>query len=129
MISVLINSESRYKFDRRRVRETVCEILGKEGIKDGEVSISVVGRRKTREISKKYLGCQEEHEVLSFCLEDPGTSDAFVMPPDGRLRLGDIILSYPDAVKMAREQNKMVDDEVIFLVAHGCEHLLGRHHS
>jgi len=42
--------------------------------------------------------------------------------------LGDIVVSYPQAVKEATEENKLVDDKIVELVLHGLEHLLGNHH-
>ena len=52
----------------------------------------------------------------------------FVAAPDHVLRLGDIIVSFPQAQKDASLDGKSVDDEISFLVAHGTEHLLGIHH-
>jgi len=53
----------------------------------------------------------------------------FVNPPDEILRLGDIIISYPQAVKQAGENNILVDQEIGNLVKHGVLHLLGIHHE
>jgi probable rRNA maturation factor len=52
----------------------------------------------------------------------------FITPPDDILHLGDIVVSYPQAVREAGEENKMVDDVVEFLILHGLNHLLGIHH-
>ena len=53
----------------------------------------------------------------------------FVPPPDGMIRLGDIVVSYPQAVIEAGEDNVLVLDKIIELVLHGLEHLLGNHHE
>ena len=78
-----------------------------------------------------YRHVDSTTDVLSFPLNDPSDSTKyvpFVEPPDGVLQLGDIIVSYPQAVVEAAEENKLVDDQIVFLVLHGLNHLLGIHH-
>ena len=78
-----------------------------------------------RELNKKYRKLDKTTDVLSFGLNE---GDAFVESPDDVLRLGDIVVSYPQAVDEAREENKMVIDQIVLLVLHGLDHLLGKHH-
>lgn len=83
-----------------------------------------------RELAQKYLTSGEIHEVLSFSFEDPVAGEkGFVNPPDGTLRLGDIVLCWPQVLLAAAADGVMVDDEVYLLVAHSVEHLLGKHHE
>jgi len=49
--------------------------------------------------------------------------------PSGVLRLGDIVLSYPQVIKESARDDMMVDDKINELVQHGLLHLLGEHHS
>ena len=105
------------------------EAIGSSGVAEAEVSVSVVGKRKMLELSKRYLKDEKLHDVLSFPFEDPGQGAPFVVPPDGILRLGEIVVCYPAAVAEAEQQNILVNESVLFLVRHGCEHLLGRHHE
>ena len=87
--------------------------------------MSIVGDRRMRELNKKYRKLDKTTDVLSFGLNE---GDAFVESPDDVLRLGDIVVSYPQAVDEAREENKMVIDQIVLLVLHGLDHLLGKHH-
>lgn len=115
--------DSRYKVDRKKIRDVVAKTLADHGVvSQAEVSVVVVGERKMRELHKKYMETDEPTDVLSFPLE--GASF-----PDEILRLGDVVVCYPVAVVQARENNRMVDEEVNFLVEHGCLHLLGIHHE
>lgn len=127
MITVDFSTESRYPVDRETIRAKVVSKMEEAGIKDAKVSVTVVGTRKMRELSKKYLGNQELHEVLSFVYEDPGDDVPFVDPPESPV-LGDVVVCFPEAVRLSGVQNKMVDQEIAYLVGHGCEHLLGKHH-
>lgn len=122
MITVEIIGDSRYKFDRLLIRRTVERVLQEHGVTgEAEVGIAVVGERKMRGLHKKYMQTDEPTDVMSFGLE--GTNY-----PDEILRLGDVVVCYPVAVNQAGEHNRMVDEEIAFLVEHGCLHLLGIHH-
>ena len=122
MISVLITSESRYKFERPKIRQAVTRLLKEKGLDDIEVSISVVGSRKIKQLNRDFREVDVVTDVLSFPLED-------ARGPNGQLRLGDIIICYPVAREQAREENKLVSDKIIELLEHGLKHLLGEHHE
>ena len=51
------------------------------------------------------------------------------MPPDGVLHLGEVIISYPQAVIQAEEHQHSKKREVAILVIHGILHLLGYEHD
>lgn len=123
---VQIFVESRYKINRKRIKSVVESVLGKnEIVTPVEVSIAVVGDRKMRELSKKYKGEDKTHNVLSFSQTDEETSKSF----DDLLRLGDIVISYPEVIREASKEEVFVDDKVDELVEHGLLHLLGLHHE
>jgi probable rRNA maturation factor len=130
MITVLFSIESHYKVNRNRLRASIVQTL--EGVvkRDTEVSVSVVGDRMMRRLNKQYRNLDKTTDVLSFPLSDNDgpTKPVFVDPPDNILRLGDIIISYPQTIKEATEQNKLVDDMMVELALHGLNHLLGIHH-
>lgn len=130
MINVLIHTDTRYPVNRKIIRKAVSDILLKNKVKsDTEVSVAVVGERKMKDLRDKYLKDGEKHEILSFALEDPSYSRDFINSPDKILRLGDIVLCWPQVLEMASKDDILVDDEVYKLISHGVEHLLGRHHE
>jgi len=53
----------------------------------------------------------------------------FIKVPDGKLHLGDIVISYPTALKQAGEHNHPVNREIAILLIHGILHLLGYDHD
>ena len=122
MISVLITSESRYKFERPKIRQAIIRLLKEEKLNDVVVSVAVVGSRKMRQLNQQYRKIDAVTDVLSFSLEE-------ARGPNGQLRLGDIILCYPLVRDQARIENKLVVDKMIELVEHGLKHLLGEHHD
>ncbi len=125
-VSILLYVESRYKVNRKRIRSMVNNTLKVQNVKGPvEVSIAFVGDRKMRELSKKYKGEDKTRNILSFSLNE-GTP--VVMPTD-KLRLGDIVISYPILINEASKEEMLVDDRVDQLVEHGLMHLLGLHHE
>ena len=125
MITVLFQTESHFPVDRKKIKKAIEAALVGQVHRDTEVSVSIVGDRRMRELNKKYRNCDSTTDVLSFGMEDGGE---FIEPPDDVLRLGDIVVSYPQAMDEAREENKLVDDQIVSLVLHGLDHLLGKHH-
>lgn len=125
-INVLLFVESRYKVDRKRIISHVRELLRKQQIHSPvEVSIAIVGNRKMKELNKKYRGKDSTTNVLSFPLSE---GEPTVLPKDV-LRLGDIVLSYPQVIKEAAEDEVFVDDKITELIEHSLQHLLGIHHE
>ena len=126
MIRVLFQTESHFPVSRKKIKEAIVTALTNEVHRDAEVSVSVVGDRQMKSLNKKYRNIDKTTDVLSFVL---GEGKKIIEPPDDVLRLGDIVVSYPQAVDEARSENKMVDDQLVLLVLHGLDHLLGKHHT
>jgi len=122
-----IAADSRYAFDRKRVREALIKTLEEQGMVKGvvKISLSVVGERKIRELEKKYFKEDRVTDVLSFPLQEgePAPEDF-----DG-ISLGDIVVCYPQAKRQALQWNRIMDEEIEFLACHGLLHLLGIHHD
>lgn len=120
---VLLFSESRYLVDRRKIKKTIKDILEKHEVEGPvEISVSIVGRRKTRELNKKFRNQDHPVVVLTFSIMEGKPT---LLPPDGILRLGDIVICYPLAVSNAAKKEIMVDEEINELVEHGLLNLLG----
>lgn len=128
MIKVLINKQSNYPVKVAPIKKKLADFLVKNGIvSEAEVNVAIVGEGKMMEIGKKYLKDKNLHNVLSFV---PGeVKGGFVYPPDGKIRLGEIVVCYPLAVKEAGEENVLIDERVYELIEHGALHLLGIHHE
>lgn len=137
MINIIINSDPRYNINKAGIRTAVSEILKRLHISGRvELGINIVGDRKMHELNRKYRGIDSTTNVLSFALEDSNPASlqhipriGFVAAPDKWLRLGDIVISYPQAFEDAVMDGISVDEEIRDLVSHGLNHLLGIHHS
>ena len=126
-LDLTINSDSRYSFDRKRVKLAMEKLLLEQSGLEGKVkiSLSVVGERKIKELELKYFQRDEITDVLSFP-QDEGE----ILPEDmDGHNLGDVVICYPQAMRQAMQWNKLLDDEMEFLACHGLLHLLGIHHD
>lgn len=132
-ISVLIFVESRYKISRKRIKQVVASVINKNNIAGPlEVSIAIVGDRKMRELSKKYKGEDKTRNILSFSQQEGEaikTPNPDLIGANDVLRLGDIVLSFPEVINDAVRDEMLVDDKVDQLVEHGLMHLLGINHE
>ena len=133
MVNVIIHTDTRYPVNRKVIRRAVLDTFSEYKVAGGnlEVSVAVVGSRKMKDLSSKFLKDGKTHEVLAFAQEEISQSEGrgFVNPPDNILRLGDIVLCWPEVLKEASRQDSMVDDQLYFLTGHATEHLLGKHHE
>lgn len=121
-IKVMLFVESRYKVNRKRLTATVKNLLNEQMVTGPvEVSVAIVGDRKMRDLNKKYRQKDESTNVLSFSLNDDHETEV--------LRLGEIVISYPQVIKEAAQEEVLVDDKIDELVKHGMSHLLGTHHD
>lgn len=136
MISIIVSADPRYKVNKITIRVAVESVLQKHRILGKvELGINIVGDRKMHELNRKYRGIDLRTDILSFALEDPHPANlahigriGFVAAPDKILRLGDIVISHPQAVEDASMDGISVDEEIRNLVEHGVNHLLGIHH-
>ncbi len=97
-----------------------------------ELGLVIVGQERVRQLNLSYLGKDEPTDVLAFSMlpEQPGGDLApFVSPPDGIKHLGEVIISYPQAVIQAEEHQHSAKREVAILIIHGVLHLLGYEHD
>lgn len=125
-IAIPIFVESRYRVNRKRIKKAILKVLTAHEIKGPiEISVAIVGDRKMRALSKKYKGEDKTRNILSFSLSE-GESTYL---PSEILRLGDIVISYPQIIREASEEEVFVDDKIDDLVEHGVLHLLGINHE
>ena len=80
---------------------------------------------KTKKQKQKKKGEDKTRNILSFSQTEGERIEA----PKDVLRLGDIVLSYPQVINDSVRDEMLVDDKVDQLVEHGLMHLLGLHHE
>ena len=128
MHTITIFVESRYKVNRKKIKQAIEEVLLENGIQTPcEVSVAIVGDRKMKFLNETYRKKEGSTNVLSFV-----TAEGEQLPqsvPGMENKLGDIVISYPKVIMEAAEDEVLVDEKVDELVRHSMLHLLGLHHE
>jgi probable rRNA maturation factor len=101
-----------------------------------ELGLVITNQERIKQLNRNYLGKDEPTDVLAFSmLPTPlitGKSEpysSFAQPPDGVLHLGEVIISYPQAVIQSEEQGHSTNREIAILIIHGILHLMGYDHD
>lgn len=114
MINII--SSSRYKINRKLIRKRSDEFLLTKGVNENIIiNLVFVGKNKMKDISNKYKSEDVVLPVLSFLYNQRENEKNF---------LGEIIICYPQAIMLAAQRNKNVDDMLMSLIEHGIKNLL-----
>ena len=112
----------------KRIAQTVLK--AEEVAPPYEVSLVFTDSETVRRLNRDYRGVDEPTDVLAFYMLSQNEVDSsFALPPDGVTRLGEVIISYPQAVEQASEQGHSSERELALLIMHGILHLLGYDHE
>ena len=107
---------------RRLVRRAVRATLAFENLeKSAEVSVTFTDNEGIRAINRAHRDIDAPTDVLSFPL--------FEESADGRVMLGDIVLSLEKCAAQAGEFGHSFKRECAFLTVHSTLHLLGYDHE
>jgi probable rRNA maturation factor len=130
-IGIHVEEEFQGVVDRGWVKKMVRQVLKAEGVAPPyEVSLVFTDSETVQRLNRDYRGVDEPTDVLAFyMLPQKEADDSFALPPDGVTRLGEVIISYPQAVEQAKEQGHSTERELALLVIHGILHLLGYDHE
>ena len=132
-IDVQVFPAFRAKVTAPWVRRVAAEALA-VGDPDGTagVSIAVADDETLRSLNSRFRGFDEVTDVLAFGLDGdvtPGSAPPFPDLPEIEPTIGEVVLSYPLAVRQAGEHRVPVEEELALLVVHGILHLLGHDHE
>jgi len=93
-----------------------------------ELGLVITNQERVRELNRSYRGEDRPTDVLAFYMTS-AAEETFVAPPDRVLHLGEVIISYPQAVIQAKEHRHSLKKEIAILIIHGVLHLLGYDHD
>jgi len=93
-----------------------------------EVSIVLASQETVHRLNRMYRDVDSPTDVIAFYTTPQG-AEQFILPDDGIRHLGDIVISYTQAVEQAGQEGHSVRRELTLLVIHGLLHLLGYDHE
>ena len=86
MVEIEVANRSGAQLDVRAAADLIREVLGAEGVAEGELGLSLVGPEEIRALKREHLGIDEETDALAFPI------DGREAVPDGLPRqLGDVV--------------------------------------
>ena len=130
-IEISVEKKFQGLMDEDWVRRMAQDILKAESVASPyEISLVFTDSEMVQQLNRDYRGVDEPTDVLAFyMLPQKEANSSFVLPPDGITRLGEVVISYPQAVEQAREQGYPIEQELALLIIHGILHLLGYDHE
>jgi probable rRNA maturation factor len=132
-INISIKRNIAIAMDKSWLESVALRVLAVEGIGSStEMGLLITDSRTVRRLNRIYRSEDDSTDVLSFQTTSDTTGDSelsFVSAPDGIRHLGEVIISYPQAIKQARERDHSVARELALLIIHGTLHLLGYDHE
>ena len=116
------------------IRRAVNAALKYEGVGfDSEISVTLTDNEGIHELNRDYRGVDRPTDVLSFPLFDGGVpediAEADGDEEQGKIPLGDIVISMEKALEQATEYGHSFEREIAFLCVHSVLHLLGYDHE
>ena len=125
-----IDAPFRRTVDEEWLRQVADTTLAVEGIeRPVELGVVITDADTIRRLNREYRGEDEDTDVLAFALSEETDASPFVSPPDGVSRLGEVLISHPQAEIQAKEHDHPLKRELALLTVHGVLHLLGCDHG
>lgn len=116
---IKIFSDSRYKIDKKLIKKKAEIYLEKIGLTLSEnINIVFTGMRKMKHIAVVYKKEHTALPVLSFSYINDDISH------DEDKTIGEVFICYPQAVLLAVQRDKKVNDVIIDLVEHGISNIV-----
>lgn len=132
-VNILIEEDFEGYVEVAWLKRLAERVLAVQGVSSKtELGLFIVGQERIHQLNSEYLGEDRPTDVLAFAMLPEQLEDnqaPFVTPPDGIEHLGEVIVSYPQAVMQAEERGHSVKKEIAILVIHGILHLLGYDHG
>ena len=110
---ILISDRQSAPVDEEALIALGHEVLAGEGVRHGELSVSLVTPEEMADLHARYMGEEGPTDVLSF----PQDGDAGL--------LGDVVICPAEA----EHNNPDLEAEIKLLLVHGILHLLGYDHE
>ena len=125
------------------VRAVVTGVLSVEPEwSDESVSVVIADDESVADLNRAHRGLNETTDVLSFSNRHSGKyygddeertllgdDTEFVLPPGFSAGLGEVVVSYPQVERQAKEAGHTAQKELAIMLAHGILHLLGYDHE
>ena len=141
IIDIAIQDPFKESVPRNWLRGVAAGAVKKLGLGEPcQLSLVITDDETVRLLNRDYRGLDETTDVLSFSTAHEGhwqgdglpagptgEDNFFVFPEDEPKPIGEVIISYPQVVRQAKDEDSQ--RELALLVVHGILHLVGYDHD
>ena len=113
MVEIEVANRSGAELDLGAAADLIRDVLGREGILEGELGLQLVGPEEMRDLKREHLGIDEATDALAFPIDGRET-----LPVGLPRQLGDVVLC-----------PQVVGDAWRSPLVHAVLHLLGYDHG
>ena len=129
-IDIVVDEKYVQEIDSCGLEQLLNRLLQEIGPgKNSHLTITITGDEILQELNNAHRGLDYPTDVLSY----PQSEDIDLFFPqyefDDDIYLGDIVISYPAAVRNTISSSTDIVQEIKHLVVHGALHLLGHDHD
>jgi probable rRNA maturation factor len=130
-INILVDEALEIAVEPAWLEAVARRVLAAENVgAQTEMGLVISSDERVQELNRDYRDIDEPTDVLAFSArEEAAGLPPFIPPPDGVLHLGEVIISYPQALIQAEEHGHPLQKELAILLIHGLLHLLGYDHE
>lgn len=124
-IDIIVKSQNhlkKFNFCDALIAQSARAELKKKGFSGVfEIEVIFAGMQRIRTLNRKYRGTDSATDVLSFPINEKVQANF-----DGAL--GSIVICPAIAKKNILHESQTLEQEIMFLIAHSIDHLVGIHH-
>lgn len=121
-VDIIIDPRYETKLDPSLVKKAIQITLDAGEKSNVGITIKITGDEEMQLLNQTYRDIDRTTDVLSF-------NQDYIDPETGGYYLGDIIISYDQALRQAEDNPHSLIEEVTRLAIHGTLHLLGHDHA
>lgn len=117
----IINEQREHRIRIGAYRDFMVRLMKECGANADQVSILFTDDNRMRRFNQRFRKVERSTDVISF---PDGERNI-----EGKVNIGDIIISVPRAFKQARDSGWSLEREIKKLLIHGFLHLVGHDHE
>ncbi|MFH0853919.1 MAG: rRNA maturation RNase YbeY [bacterium] len=121
--------KGRFPVNKKFVQEVVDKCANFLKITHNELSIAFVSDKEIRKMNRNYRNIDKTTDVLSFGMIARGKERLPLKSSAPDVSYAEIIISYKQAKKQAKENKIAIKKEIEKLLVHGLLHLAGYDHK
>ena len=122
-MKISINDSGEFRISKKQI-DKLFKLISNEfkELSSCEVSIAFVDNLAIKKLNNRYRHINKSTDVLSFAEFES------ISKINKKSYLGEIVIAYPYIKKQAKQNQKLIHQEIAYMLTHGLLHLIGYDH-